>query len=726
MRCVEQSVALTWAAVLVFAAPAGAGEKQDATPPPLVHWLADFGAVKTAAQADEALKKAAAALLAAGGGLIMIPPEAPANWRPENITQGVWREPPPPAPAKRWGAGPGLTILDCRGGTAKVLVPQMSGLEINRTMRMAEGQSSPHWECHPAVHFTNSIVRGSTSFRDALVEDVEAGVDRRFYVRTIRGVFPGMFLNSGDYGKVARLYVKALGYDTEKNLPYFVADTDVPVRKDTYVHNKTHANVMRMDTYSHTENQTFDVMNWRHAYSQGDTYLYDAKFAYMSDVHSTGGDENGVLYAAFVESETNIFRGRVETWSPREGELKYAKASNAHTLGTGRPLINLNPQKWISAGKCFVLHPGGAILGWGESIRSADAPWTKEVIGRYFAVDEPDEYVPGGETVRRWWYITHFAEKDGVKAISIQRHWWGAKDGKGISRLYNPANLTTDAAKPKLLRYIIAPGANVYDVARGVKSGTQYSGGALERIVRLSPGPYLGTAVDFAADDPIEQAIGPDPFRPIPFRSWLFEKVPGAYPAPVFDIANHGPISRYAVMTVRGGDGSLKEREKRADRQPPWESVFRIEAACSTGLVFAGETEAAAIQFLQPNGVAQPVQWAYGEGKRAELSVSPQNGVLTYNGPGVAAPGGVRSVGGLSGTAEPASNLRGINVPVPAGSKTVTVKFPRPEKDEQYAVFVELSWLTNKAVAAQDAGGFSVEFATPPEQAGRLHWLLVR
>jgi hypothetical protein len=38
--------------------------------------------------------------------------------------------------------------------------------------------------------------------------------------------------------------------------------------------------------------------------------------------------------------------------------------------------------------------------------------------------------------------------------------------------------------------------------------------------------------------DEREQAIGPDPFRPAAFRSWLFEKVPGVFPAAVFDIAS--------------------------------------------------------------------------------------------------------------------------------------------------------------------------------------------
>ncbi len=93
-----------------------------------------------------------------------------------------------------------------------------------------------------------------------------------------------------------------------------------------------------METFSHNENQTFDVRMWRHNYSQGDNYLFDARFKYMSDVHSTAGDENGVIYAAFVEQELGIFKGKVESWNPESGELKYKGGPKGDTLGSGRPV----------------------------------------------------------------------------------------------------------------------------------------------------------------------------------------------------------------------------------------------------------------------------------------------------------------------------------------------------------------------------------------------------
>ena len=131
---------------------------------------------------------------------------------------------------------------------------------------------------------------------------------------------------------------------------------------------------------------------------------------------------------------------------------------------------------------------------------SADAPITDDVVGRYFAVDEPSEYIPR-TTARRWYLIDSVTKNaDGTKDIRIIRHWWGAK-AMNSPRLYNLENSSYDGhIKP--LKYIIAPGANVYDVSDAVDSP--------KRTLRLAPTPFTGTAVDFAAGDPIEQAVGPD------------------------------------------------------------------------------------------------------------------------------------------------------------------------------------------------------------------------
>ena len=680
----------------------------------------------------------------------MIPTNAPAGWHPQNTSQETWREPAAPAPAVQWGIGAGVTLLDARDGTVKISVPELTGLGIERTFELPEGQSSGHWAMHPMLWMKNDIVRGSTSYREWLLEDVTAGRDRRFYVKTIRGVFPGEFLNTGDWGKISRLYVKSLGYDLEKKLPYFVADVEQDVHKTALIHNKTHVNVLRIDTASHTENQTFDVANWRHDYSQGDTYLYDGRFYYMSDVHSTSGDENGVIYAAFVHGEDNIFHGQVAEFETKSGALKFKAGQNVPTLGTGRPLINLNEKKWVTAGMVEIVRPatwwdldaknlkdpvyagqtyptrlvtnrftGISELGMGGLIRfTAAAPISDAVVGRYFAVNETDEGVGGA--VRRWYLIDSVQKNaDGTTDMKIIRHWWGAKSA-GAPTLFVPDNYSTDEHRQPL-HYIIAPGANVYDVADALGSN------ACKQVVKVVPGPETGTGSDFAAGDAIEQAIGPDPFKPIPMRAWVFDKVPGAFPSPIFDVANNGDIQRAAVLSVHGGKGSLEDSSTRPDHRPPWENILVVDSAAYNGIVFNGDIQNAALAFQQPHGRVQPIKWRYANGaKEASLTVSPEDGVMKFEGGGLAIPGGLINLKGLSGTALAAQNLRGIHVVVPAGSREFTVKLPKSEPDAAYAIFIEPNWLTGHAVTSQTDTGFTIAFETAAPTGAKLHWLLVR
>ena len=718
-------------------APAGLGT---------LYSLEQFGPVSSPEQADKTFQKASADIIAAGGGIIVIPAQAPLTWTPNNTTQHELRTPAAPAQTKSWKTGPGVTVIDARGSTTQISPPQADGLVIQRTLNLAPGESLPHWGYFPLLSLKNTILHGSTSYHDWLQEEVKAGKDQRFYVATIRGIFPGEFVNGLQYsGGVPRLCVKSLGYDKEKRLWYFVADTDVDVQKGALISNKNHVNVLSMETFSHTENQTFDVRMWRHNYSQGDNYLFDARFKYMSDVHSTAGDENGVLYAAFVESETAIFRGMVESWSPETGELKYKSGPTGSTLGSGRPIINLNPAKWITGGSVAIVRPGGwdsepemecpvfegrtypttieknklgiPSLKMGGLIRfSADAPVTADAVGRYFAVDEKDEYVQGTD-VRRWYLIDSVTQNpDGTKDIKIIRHWWGAK-AMGSPMLYKPESFSSDGhLKP--LKYIIAPGANAYDVADGVNNS--------KRTIKLVPTPFTTTAVDFAANDPVEQAIGPDPFKPTPFRSWLWDQVPGAFPASVFDIANNGAVMRDSLLWVHGNSSGNIDKDKAShyDRNPPWDKLMRLDATCNTGIRFGADTANAAILFTQPYHV-QPLKWFYygtesnQTQKVASLTVSRETGDFNFS-------GGLVTTAGLSGGDKPARNLRGLNLLVKAGETRVSVTFPTAEANDQYGVFIEQSWLGNRAIVKKEAQGFTVEFEKPAPAGAKLDWLIVR
>ncbi len=716
-----------------------------------VYSLDQFGPVISPNDAQKTFEKASADIIASGGGVLMIPAEAAAGWKPKNDSQEQWRKPPPPATAKGWGSGAGVTVVDVRSGTVRIQPPQATGIVIDRELNIPQGQSLPHWGYYPMLRMKNTVLHGSTSYHDWLQEDVQAGTDRRFYVATIRGIFPGEFLNGLTYSTVPRLYIKSLGYDKEKKAWFFVADTEIDVKKGALLSNKNHVNILDMETFSHNENQTFDVRMWRHNYSQGDNYLFDARFKYMGDVHSTAGDENGVLYAAFVEAETKIFRGKVESWNAATAELKYAGGALGDTLGSGRPFINMNPAKWITKGTVTLVRPGSwtyddatvanpvfqgktypttveknalgiSSLKMGGLIRlSADAPVSEDAVGRYFAVDEKDECIPKSD-IRRWFLIDSVKKNaDGTKDLRVIRHWWGAKSAGGLT-LYKPDNYSSDGHEMPL-HYIIAPGANAYDVSDGVNNP--------KRTVKLVPTSFTGTDADFAAGDAVEQAIGPDPFKPISFRSWLWDVVPGAFPAPVIDIANHGAVMRDTMLWVHGGSSSFeKETATRYDRNPAWDRIIELAAVSNTGIKFSADTGNAAILFTQPNDRVQPIKWYYGTEKDAppkvaSLTVTRETGELNFAGGGARFDGPVTATG-ISGGATPARNLRGLNVPVPAGSKEIILKFPQPESDNAYMVVLQLSWLTNQAVVSRTPEGFTAQFATPPTANGELSWLLVR
>jgi hypothetical protein len=693
-----------------------------------LYTLDAFGDVKNANTATAAYQKALETINAKGGGMLVIPGSAPKGWSFFNASRNV-------------------TVVDTRGGTVKIYPPQTTGLQLDRTYLMPEGESAPHWNYNPMITMENATVRGSTSYLEWLQEDVKAGKDARFYMPTNRGLFPGMFLTAhggpGYGGKADRLWVKSLGYDKAKKMDYFVADTEIDHKKGALVHNKTHVNAIRMTNESHTEAQSLDFENVRNHYSQGDSYLFDARFHYMGDVHSTVGDENGVLYAALVHGSTKIFSSKVASVNPQKDEVVFS-GGDASTLGTGRPLINMNPQKWIIGGSVVIVRPGSwyetaaddpnlinpvyqgksyptalrknAAAGRDEPaigglIRfSKDAPLTQDVVGRYFAVDDKSEMV--SSTLRRWYLITSLkTNPDGTKDITIQRKWWGAKDA-GAPTLYSEDNYTADGHE-KPLKYVIAPGSLVYDVSGALGSG------ATRRTLLVAPYADRGSTFDFVQNDPIEQAIGADPALPIPMRAWTFDKIPSAFPSPIVDAANYG-VTRSSIMHVKGRD---------KDGSPAFDSIIHIDRDTPLNNVLYlrnATVNGAALRIAPSNGPA-PIVWSYGEGgkQEAKLNVDEATGDLTFNG-GLYIPGGFTQVGGLSGTAIAANNLRGIDVAVPARSTTLAVKFPKAEADADYALFLETNWLTGRTVTAQTPEGFTLSFDTPAPDNAHLNWMMVR
>jgi hypothetical protein len=173
----------------------------------------------------------------------------------------------------------------------------------------------------------------------------------------------------------------------------------------------------------------------------------------------------------------------------------------------------------------------------------------------------------------------------------------------------------------------------------------------------------------------------------------------------------------------------MDDVESRLSHAPVYDRWIDFRGTARNGVVFAADVAGAAILFQQPHQRAQPIVWNYTqeeELRKASLTVSPEDGVLTFDGPGAALPGGITRVGGISGSTTPARNLRAIDVPVPAGAKEYTVSLPVAESDAKYGVFVETSWLTLHVVSHRTEKTFTVKFSEPAPAEARVSWLLAR
>ena len=756
MRCERSTitivaVALVSAATIRFAF--GEEGSPPSTKPPAVRSLQEFGPLTTSAEVKAAFQKAKQEMLKEGG-VLLVPASASKLYSEENTSQPSNRRPAPPAETKRWTPrAPGIAVVVVNSSGAVIQAPSVDGLKVERTLRMPLDDSLPHWSTNAAVNIDNSLIHGSNSYLDWLAEDVAAGKDARFYVRTIRGLRVGMFLNlhggPGYGGGVTRGCIKSLGYDPAKKLHYFIADTELNHRADAIVHNKNNEGVMWMKQKANCDEQTYDIMLNRWQYALGDTYMFFARYRYMSNIHSAAGDENGNIYGAYTESLANSFRGVVESTDWDANTVTFAPgAQNVDTLGTSRTLVNLNPKKHITQGKVLVVpaesywdtidtgkypfegktYPttvGGGGLRMGGLIRGdRDCPWDESVIGRYFGITEQTELIPRAGRIR-WYEVAGLTvNPDGTKDITIQRFWWGAKT-MGSPTLYRLENCTWDGhVRP--LSYVIAPGTYVSDVTRALP------GKGVPNLRTLGVAPYrdMRTSFDFEKGDAIEQAVGPDPFKPIPFRMWMWDNVPSAFPAPVFDLSNGGCDPRYAAMWVRGGSASLEGLANSPRQLPSWENVVVMSSAAGVGINCQADFANAAILFQQPNR-EQPIKWYYGERERgkpapeATLTVSRENGDLSFKG-GDARFSGSLVAKGLSSDEKPARNLRGKNVAVKAGDTTVAVAFAVEEADGDYAVFVEQNWISNRAIVKKEAKGFTVQFEKPAPDGGTLDWMIVR
>lgn len=769
MPAMRRLMVVAWTVAGIGAWAAASATGQEASPataaagpasvPGGVRSLTEFGPLNSAAAVKAAYEKAFREMGGAGG-ILLVPSAAAKLYTAENVAQTSPRTPAPPAETKAWArnGGPGITVVQTNDDGTSIETPSVRGVVINRTLRMPLGESLPHWSTDFAVNIVNRLLHGSNSYLDVITDPVAKGPDARFHVRTIRGLYPGQFMNihggPGYGGGVTRACIKTIGFDSVRGRHYFTADTSIDHVPGAYVQNKNNEGVIWMRQDANCDEQTYDVMLNRNQYALGDTYMYFARYKYMSNIHSAAGDENGNVFACYTESISNSFTGVVEAVDWQAQSLTFgANARNVDTLGTSRTLVNMNPKKWITAGRVLVVpaesywdtvdtgkypfegrtYPSTIVKGvglrMGGLIRGdKDCPWDESVVGRWIGITEKSELIAKSDGRIRWYEIDGFTRNpDGTKDITIQRFWWGAKS-MGSPTLYREDNYTWDGhVRP--LSYVIAPGTYVVDVARAVPGRNAQ----VTRTLGLAPYRDMNSPMDFATGDPIEQAVGPDPFKPTPIRLWMKDYVPSVFPAPAIDLNNEsrgGSTSRYAGIWIRGGATKLEDCAKASDGRPGWENGIVLESAATVGINFQGDFANAGILFQQPH-LEQPIKWYYGtreEGRpftAATLTVGRETGDLRFEG-GDARFSGSVVARGLSGDETPARNLRGKRVPVPAGATSVAIEFPTAELDDDYAVFVEQSWFTDRIVTDQTEKGFTVTFDKAAPAGARVNWVLVR
>ena len=223
--------------------------------------LDEFGPLDNPQQAQQTWQAARDAMREQPGVLV-VPQRVWLILKPDAL-QSLIRIPEPPAAARTWRHGAGLAVLTADRDRPVLYVPPLSGVAMTRDFRLNEADSAPHWGTHPMLMLESKLVCGSHSYLDWLQAPTPRGSDAQFYVPTVRGLWPGQFLNvhggPGYGGGVTRAYVKSLGYDAEKHLHYFVADTELDHVAGAIAHNKSNTGLIHMTQTSHADNQTYDV-----------------------------------------------------------------------------------------------------------------------------------------------------------------------------------------------------------------------------------------------------------------------------------------------------------------------------------------------------------------------------------------------------------------------------------------------------------------------------------
>jgi hypothetical protein len=62
---------------------------------------------------------------------------------------------------------------------------------------------------------------------------------------------------------------------------------------------------------------------------------------------------------------------------------------------------------------------------------------------------------------------------------------------------------------------------------------------------------------------------------------------------------------------------------------------------------------------------------------------------------------------------------------VPVGKTPINIRFFHPEADGSFAIFIEQTWLTSRAINNKTAEGFTITFVEAAPKDAKLDWMLV-
>lgn len=352
--------------------------------------LSDFGDVTKADGLQALVNQACEQIKTMGGGVLVVPPNAPRTVVLQNLSQTERKSGPDGVPL--------VTILDRRHGQ-HFLVPPIgqwstqgwNGMDIRRTMNF-QGPGASSWGGFNVLNIANQVIHGSSSHHNPASSAASKGKNSRIYVDNIRGLFVGQYLNyygTDGGGGFEGITVRSLGWDAEKNLPYITADLEKDHVKGGYLSNKNVVGGLQIDSTHNADNQTMEFQVTRRQYAHGDSFLISGTYIYQGDGITQGGDEGGIIYNAEPSQDPNPFYSTVESvdWS-KDALVFAAGVCNVEKLASSRPIINMNPKKWITTGTVQIVPPDN---------------WSGFYV--VHPKQSPDDVIKSGVDLKGWEYM---------------------------------------------------------------------------------------------------------------------------------------------------------------------------------------------------------------------------------------------------------------------------------------------------------------------------------